>query len=161
MRNDCVGGGDAPAIPGMKRSGRRLKIHVFSYAGCENRRVGNAASANIRVEMVKNTQSMSIMRVEKPIETRLNPLKSPQALDFPHLELNRGAKESAENDKCGEIVKSSRHGLPATRSRGGPMPVFSFRWRVWRRRRGAGAGGRRRWCLRRLWFRRSIRRRVS
>ena len=58
----------------------------------ENKRVTRRVTRNIRVELIKYNQQLGIIRVERVVETRLNPLKAMQVVDIPHIAKNKGVK---------------------------------------------------------------------
>ena len=58
----------------------------------KDERVRQNMRVNIRVEMVKKNQPMGISRVERRVETRIDPLKAMQVVDFPHIEEKQSAR---------------------------------------------------------------------
>lgn len=85
----------------------------------KDKRVRHDMRVNNRVEAVKISQTVRIIRVERRVEIRINPLKAVQVVDFQDIETNGRASmrlefhEYSRNEKDAEAFFGASLGARA------------------------------------------------
>ena len=79
------------------RRGALLRARAYTKGKPDDNRVAKGVTENMRVKVVKNSDTLAIGGLKSPVSTRIfglapriYPLKAMQVVDFPHIEENKG-----------------------------------------------------------------------